>query len=75
MRCVMGRGKCAFKATDVTKAVKAVEAAGKPVRGVRFEPSGFTVVIGEPGEAIGNQSATEKANDDVENWIRKNDAH
>ena len=31
----MGRGPCAYKATDVTRAVKAVIAAGQPVACVR----------------------------------------
>jgi hypothetical protein len=48
----MTRGRCAFKEVDVKRAVKAVEAAGKPVRGVRFmADGGFEVVVGAPATA------------------------
>jgi hypothetical protein len=57
----MGRGPCAFKASDVARAVKAVAAAGQPVRGVRFEKDGgFVVMIGEP--------SSEEISSDVNPW-------
>lgn len=48
----MTRGRCAFKERDVKRAVKAVKAAGEPVRAVRFTADGgFEVVIGAPTTA------------------------
>jgi hypothetical protein len=44
----VGRGRCAWKQTDVTRAGKAVEAAGKVVQGVKFNDDSFTVVVGKP---------------------------
>jgi hypothetical protein len=43
----MGKGTCTFRETDVARAVRGVEKAGKPVAGVRFErDGGFTVLVG-----------------------------
>jgi hypothetical protein len=54
----MSRGPCTFKATDVTKAVKAVTAAGVEVSRVEIDKSGRIVIItGKPGEANGGESA------------------
>jgi hypothetical protein len=45
----VGKGPCAFKETDVRRAVKAVVAAGQPIAGIRFnKDGGFTVLTGEP---------------------------
>ena len=47
----MGRSSCAFKEADVKRAVRAVKAAGQPVKGVRFtKEGGFTVIIGDPND-------------------------
>ena len=47
----MGRGSCAFTEADVKRAVKAVTAAGQPIKGVRFtKEGGFTVIIGDPND-------------------------
>lgn len=47
----MARGTCAFKEADVKRAVKAVQAAGQPIKGVRFnKEGGFTVIIGDPND-------------------------
>lgn len=44
----MTRGRCAFRETDVKRAVKAVKAAGEPVQGVRFlSDGGFVVLVGQ----------------------------
>lgn len=45
----MVRGRCSFKEVDVKRAVKAVKAAGEPVKGVRFmADGGFVVITGAP---------------------------
>lgn len=52
----MAHGPLAFKQTDVTRAVKAITAAGQSVAGVKFDSDGgFTVLIGET-------AATQKPN-------------
>lgn len=51
----MGRGSSAFKEVDVRRAIRAVKAAGQPVKGVSFTKEGFTVVVGEP-DATTNQT-------------------
>jgi hypothetical protein len=66
IRCVvsiMGRGPCAWKETDVRRAVKAVAATGQPVKGVRFDKDGFTVLTGEPECLTENGGATDSRND------------
>ena len=41
-----------FKETDVRRAVKAIDSAGKPIAGVRFYPDGsFTVLTGKLTQA------------------------
>ena len=58
----MGRAASAFKETDVTRALRAVAAAGHPIRGVRFDKSGgFVVLIGKPE----NNTVTLNAWDEV----------
>lgn len=48
----MSRGPCRFIQRDVTKAVKAVAAAGMPVAKVEVDKDGkIIVVVGEPGKA------------------------
>ena len=48
----MARGRLAFKQCDLTRALRAVSAAGQPVRRVEIEPAtGKTVVfVGKPEE-------------------------
>jgi hypothetical protein len=49
----MGRHPCTFRQADVTKAVKAVVAAGLEVAGVEVDRAGNIVVItGKIGEPI-----------------------
>ena len=43
----MARGRCAFKESDVTRAVKAVQKAGCEVARVEIEPGKITVVAGK----------------------------
>ena len=50
----MARAACTFRATDVTRAIKAVEAAGKKIRKVEVGKDGkVTIEIGEPDTASG----------------------
>jgi hypothetical protein len=58
----MSRGPATFKASDVTKAIKAVMAAGVEVARVEIDKQGKIVVV--PGQAI----VTEKGLDDMNEW-------
>jgi hypothetical protein len=50
----MGRGPCTFRQRDVTKAVRAVAAAGIEVARVEIDRDGRIIVItGKPTEAAG----------------------
>lgn len=53
----MTRGACTFKQRDVTRAIRAVTAAGVPVRSVDFLPNGFfRLNTGDSSsEALGDQ--------------------
>jgi hypothetical protein len=47
------RGPCRFKKSDVTKATKAVLAAGLPVARIEVDHDGsITIVPGTPAEAV-----------------------
>ena len=50
----MSRAPSDFRETNVKRAVRAVEAAGKSVRGVRFDKDGFTVLTGPVENDSGN---------------------
>ena len=63
----MGRGSCAFKEADVKRAVRAVKAAGQPIKGVRFtKEGGFTVIIGDPNA----NDKTDHEDDTPNTWDR-----
>jgi hypothetical protein len=48
----MARARLAFRQTDLTRAVRAIEAAGKSVARVEVDNAGkIVVVVGEPGKA------------------------
>lgn len=55
------RGPCTFKQRDVTKAVRAVVAAGAPVAKVEVDKEGkIVVVVGEPSKiAVNDKEANE----------------
>jgi hypothetical protein len=56
----MSRGTCTFKQTDVTKAVKAVVAAGVEVARVEVDKDGRIVVIaGKPIAASDGEGTNE----------------
>jgi hypothetical protein len=62
----MSRGSCTFKQADITKAVKAVTAAGIEVARVEVDKNGkIVIVVGKPAEANGE---SEIAND-FDRWI------
>jgi hypothetical protein len=52
----MGRRSCSFRQRDVTKAVKAVAAAGCPIARAEIEPTTgkIIVVVGTPREMDSN---------------------
>lgn len=55
---VMSRNPSTFKQADVTKAVKAVAAAGVEVARVEIDKAGKIVIVaGKSGEANGGESA------------------
>jgi hypothetical protein len=67
----MARAPSTFRQQDVTRAVKAVAAAGVHIARVEIDKTGKIVIIpgdSQPGEADGN---------DLDNWIAKRakDAH
>jgi hypothetical protein len=60
----MARGACTFRQRDVTKAVKAIVAAGCEVARAEIEPSGkITVIVGKP-------QATTEEGQGVNEWDR-----
>jgi len=62
----MGRGPCDWKQTKVKRAVKAITAAGQPVKEVRFDKYGFTVIIGEPVKRKESENATTNEWDEID---------
>jgi hypothetical protein len=68
----MSRAPSTFRETNVKRAVRAIEAAGKSVRGVRFEKNGFTVLT-DPGKD-NNENAMNETNDTHE-WDEKYGQH
>lgn len=46
----MSRGPSNFRQTDVTRALRATEAAGRTVKRIEIENGKIVVVIGEPNE-------------------------
>ncbi|MGC2825113.1 MAG: hypothetical protein WA322_12905 [Pseudolabrys sp.] len=48
----MARARCAFRETDVSRAIKAIVAAGQSVAGVRFYRDGFIVIVGKPSDGV-----------------------
>ena len=71
----MPRAEILYPRSRVSRAIKAVEDAGKLAKAVEFNPSGsFTVIIGEPGApdatAIGNGNPWDQAIRDATNEER-----
>jgi hypothetical protein len=65
----MGRAPSTFRETNVKGAVRAVEAAGKSVRGVRFENDGFTVLTDPVKDNNGNDdNSNNDDNDSTNPW-------
>jgi hypothetical protein len=61
----LGRAASAFKETDVTRALRAVAAAGQPIRGVRFDKlGGFVVLIGKLEDSTVKLNAWDEVLDD-----------
>jgi hypothetical protein len=67
-RLRQGRGLTKIKRTEITRAALGVLAAGLTLSGVEIDPiSGkFRVLVGEPAPTAVN---------DVDDWLRKKDAH
>jgi hypothetical protein len=52
----MARGRCTFRQTDLTRAIKAAVAAGFPKARAEIEPSGkIVIVFGELDEPVAEQ--------------------
>ena len=47
----MSRGPSSFRQSDLTRAIKALKAAGERVAGVRFDSAGKPVIITGKGES------------------------
>ncbi len=64
----MSRGPSTFRKRDMTRAVKAVVAAGLDVARVEVDKTGrFVIIAGKPGESMsGEESSWEKAIADLE---------
>ena len=57
----MARGRCTFKQNDVTRALRAAEAAGREVRRVEIDGAGkIVLVIAEPADAEPGPSGADK---------------
>jgi hypothetical protein len=56
----MSRGPWTFRPSEVTRAVRAVAAAGVDVQRVEFGRDGFIVVAGQSGEATEAKSSEEE---------------
>jgi hypothetical protein len=64
----MSRGSLTFKQKDVTRAVKAVTAAGIEVARVEVDKAGKIVIVaGKPGEASGESEIV----NDLDTWLAK----
>jgi len=63
----MGRGPCSFRQTDVTRAIKAVIAAGVEVARVEIEPDGRISVV---SKGIARQDDQEQSaeGEEVNEW-------
>jgi hypothetical protein len=59
---MMPRARCTFRQRDVTAALKAAQAAGVPVRGVKISPAGDIVVV------IGRAPAQDFSTADRNEW-------
>lgn len=45
------RGPCSFRLSDIQRAIRAAEKAGKTVAGYKVEPDGsITIMLGKPEE-------------------------
>ena len=65
-RCSMSRGPYSFKQRDMTRAVKAVVAAGLAVARVEVDKDGKIVIVPGTPEATTESSAWDKAIADLE---------
>ncbi len=59
----MSRGKCAFRKTDIRRAVEAAEATGKTVAGVSYRDGEIFVRFGAP------LAPDERGSDDMDGLI------
>jgi hypothetical protein len=59
----MSQGPHAFKITDVVRAVKGARAAGLPVKALRFDKNGFTLISGETSNLSIVPSGEEQKNE------------
>jgi hypothetical protein len=56
----MARGRCTFRQNDLTRAVKAVRAAGVPVAKVEVDRDGKIIVVaGQPGQTAAKAERNE----------------
>ncbi len=71
----MSRAPSTFRESDVKRAVRAIEAAGQSVSGVRFGEDGFTVLTGPP--EIKSENAMNKMGEtnNTNEWDEKYGQH
>jgi len=67
---IMSTGRHSFKHNDARRLIRAVESAGKKVKGVTLSGNTITVLLeGDGGGGFG------AADNEVENWLSKQQGH
>jgi hypothetical protein len=71
----MSRAPSTFRESDVKRAVRAIEAAGQSVSGVRFGKDGFTVLTGPSENNSENAMSETDETNNANEWDEKYGQH